>query len=643
MNHISRFRIALARGVALVFSFVVVSAHAQTFVPGQLLTAAQLTNAFASVLSLAGGTMTGPLTVPSLSVTGTPVSIVSGGTGANTALGALNAIGAAPAHVATLNALKAKAASTAQSVFRDGYSVAGDGGNALYIASTSACSLNSGAGDNGSQVAAADGKCWLAVPPSTGWDIRLFGAVCDGTTDDSVAIQAAINAAQTTSINKVFGPAARCVAQNLSVTANNVGIYGPTYPAEAAGGFTLIAATPTATVLTVGTVDGFTLQNVKFGSLSQQTAGNFLYLTGTVDSNLTDVFFLNGWDPVKFNNAAVVRWNGGSIRNWSNVGWTITGNPGVNGGGNDYFVSKLVMDEDNASYTPAAGIMILQNGGSITLDAIDVLHAHHGLLISPGNGQFVNWIYVNNSYFDSCDFASNLRGGIGINFAPTGTGAINGGSFSNSWASTCTTNVSINGTSTSGAKFSNFESFNAQQSAFYINGSDVSISNSMFAGASQAASNTYSTVEIGPAANHVTITGGRIGATVEGYPATAKFNLAIDSGFSGYLTVNGVDLTGAGVAPVYDATPSSGNVQIVNSPGYNPVGPKAITVGASPFTYKAGRSPEFVTINGGTVSSVLYGGGTQVCTSSPCSVQLSPGQALQVTYSSAPTMVSNGQ
>lgn len=133
-----------------------------------------------------------------------------------------------------------------------------------------------------------DGRCWLAIPPGTGWDIRLFGAACNGTADDSAAIQAAINAAQTTSINKVFGPAAKCVAQNLTVTANNVGIYGPTYPSEASGGFTLVAATPTSTVLTVAAVDGFTLQNVKFGSLSQQTSGNYLYLTGTVDSNLTN-------------------------------------------------------------------------------------------------------------------------------------------------------------------------------------------------------------------------------------------------------------------------------------------------------------------------------------------------------------------
>ncbi|WP_081082906.1 glycosyl hydrolase family 28-related protein [Burkholderia cepacia] len=41
------------------------------FVPGQVLSAGQLNNAFSAVLPLAGGTMTGPLTTPSLAVSGT--------------------------------------------------------------------------------------------------------------------------------------------------------------------------------------------------------------------------------------------------------------------------------------------------------------------------------------------------------------------------------------------------------------------------------------------------------------------------------------------------------------------------------------------------------------------------------------------
>lgn len=63
------------------------AANAQ-FVPGQILTAAQLNNAFANTLPIAGGILTGPLTVPSLSVTGSPIGLASGGTGATTATGA---------------------------------------------------------------------------------------------------------------------------------------------------------------------------------------------------------------------------------------------------------------------------------------------------------------------------------------------------------------------------------------------------------------------------------------------------------------------------------------------------------------------------------------------------------------------------
>lgn len=52
---------------ALIFAVMASSANAQ-FVNGQVLTASQLNNAFAATLPLAGGTLTGPLTVPSLSV-----------------------------------------------------------------------------------------------------------------------------------------------------------------------------------------------------------------------------------------------------------------------------------------------------------------------------------------------------------------------------------------------------------------------------------------------------------------------------------------------------------------------------------------------------------------------------------------------
>ncbi|WP_249192479.1 transporter [Burkholderia cenocepacia] len=76
------------------------SAACAQFVPGQVLTAAQLNVAFSNVLQLTGGTLSGPLTVPTLNssnvaitggtITGlsAPIPPASGGTGATTATGA---------------------------------------------------------------------------------------------------------------------------------------------------------------------------------------------------------------------------------------------------------------------------------------------------------------------------------------------------------------------------------------------------------------------------------------------------------------------------------------------------------------------------------------------------------------------------
>ncbi|MBU9550421.1 hypothetical protein KTE50_17930 [Burkholderia multivorans] len=95
---------AMMRLVVL-FSAVIAPSFGQVpgFVPGQVLTAAQLNNAFQTMVPLTGAVMTGPLTVPSITATSTvsagsgtfgtltttsPLGFSSGGTGATSAVGA---------------------------------------------------------------------------------------------------------------------------------------------------------------------------------------------------------------------------------------------------------------------------------------------------------------------------------------------------------------------------------------------------------------------------------------------------------------------------------------------------------------------------------------------------------------------------
>ena len=106
-------------------------------------------------------------------------------------LGSVNGL----ATIATNAALKALAVGTYSTVYRAGFSTAGDGGAAYYNYSSSSCSLNSGAGDNGSQVApTTGGGCWLASFAGTQPNPKIWGAAGDGSTDDSAVFLTAATA-----------------------------------------------------------------------------------------------------------------------------------------------------------------------------------------------------------------------------------------------------------------------------------------------------------------------------------------------------------------------------------------------------------------------------------------------------------------
>jgi hypothetical protein len=97
----------------------------------------------------------------------------------------------ANAHTVENNAaLEALSTFQYASVTRLGFSVAGDGGRAVYRASSSACPLAGGNGDGGSQVKSADSKCWLADFAATQNLPQIYGAGGKGTTDDTTAVTA---------------------------------------------------------------------------------------------------------------------------------------------------------------------------------------------------------------------------------------------------------------------------------------------------------------------------------------------------------------------------------------------------------------------------------------------------------------------
>lgn len=275
-----------------------------------------------------------------------------------------------------------------------------------------------------------------------------------------------------------------------------------------------------------------------------------------------------------------------------------------------------------------------------------------------GGGQFVTGPYVANSYFDSPDFAANLRSGNGIRITPHGGGIANGYEFVNSWASTGSPSVFILGdanSTCSGIQFSNFTTLNSYTNGWSADYCDnISVVNPSIAGNSSSSSGTYSAVLIGQHLNSFTSIGGYIGGPANNFPISQKFNIEMTSGFAGTISVNGTNLNGCTVNVMtpttncvyYAALPGIGS-SILGSPGFNPVGPVALTYGTSPWTYQAGLSPETVNFVGGTCSSITIKNGTFTAvtwaTSTNVSVPLGPLETLTATCSSAPSVVSSRQ
>ena len=106
--------------------------------------------------------------------------------------------------VQTNASLQALSTATTGTVTRLAFAVSGDAPPLSYTASGSACSLNAGAGDNGSQVQSADSKCWIANFPPGPLDVREWGVKPDGTTDNTTALQNAWNYGGTVSTDIVL-------------------------------------------------------------------------------------------------------------------------------------------------------------------------------------------------------------------------------------------------------------------------------------------------------------------------------------------------------------------------------------------------------------------------------------------------------
>lgn len=117
-----------------------------------------------------------------------------------------------------------------------------------------------------------------------------------------------------------------------------------------------------------------------------------------------------------------------------------------------------------------------------------------------------------------------------------------------------------------------------------------------------------------------------------------NYGVFVDLAASSNFIIADNVLLGNTIAPLSDSSTGFFGT-VVNNVGYNNTGaPTGLSVGASPWQYQAGHTPEQIFVMGGTVSDIAVSG-TTVQNTTNTVLTLSPNEAIQIVYSVAPTIL----
>jgi hypothetical protein len=263
----------------------------------------------------------------------------------------------------------------------------------------------------------------LDVLGTTGaiFNVKDYGAVANGVTDDTAHIQSAINAAIAIGGGIVLFPAgAYLVAGSLLVT-KTINMQG----VGASAVVLLVPASTTVDTIIVDAggpaIDGFSMRDLAVVSLpNPRTAGRAIYLVNTSNALIDHVDMTGQYIGCEVNGGGTHRvthsvWNMGPF----GVGFKV----GTSHSADTYL--------DHLYVTGAQVGFNLQYTGCVIMNACECTGCNTGLLINPGSGQVVRYCF-----FECCAFDSTVADCITI--TATGTGSVGSLVFTNCWSASTT-------------------------------------------------------------------------------------------------------------------------------------------------------------------------------------------------------------
>lgn len=395
--------------------------------------------------------------------------------------------------------------------------------------------------------------------------VKDFGAVGDGVTDDTAAIQAAVNAAA----SRIYFPAGTYNHSALITTPTGVikYLYGD------GAGVSLLNQTNT----TLGGVK-FNLNYAQGGGISGMTIKSNVAAQAQGSSgiglqvvNANDNFICRDFDVLSYDKGIRVdgcyqpRFEQFRILYFADYGlfhspYTVAGTDGL---GASWKVGKISNNGFSGNNAASVGMLIQQSSGEF-FDTIDITSTNIGVLINPPSTSPVRYLFMSRVLADT-----NVT--TGWKFDSTAGGVIVSSEFSQCWVS----NSQGAGIVTLGANIDDMRWIggwvrdNRLEGVQLQGGTNIKFVGTSITRNSAAASNTYSGFRVYANVNNWHLNGCRIGnvsTTVN--TSTQLHNVQIDAGTSANWSILGCDLgnPGTGGLPLVNGTTSAQYVLRGNLP-----------------------------------------------------------------------------